>query len=36
LFALARAYGTTVEALQAANGLGASTTLQIGQELQLP
>jgi LysM repeat protein len=36
LIALARAYGTTVEALQAKNGLGDSTTLRIGQELRLP
>ena len=36
LFALARAHGTTVEAIQSANGLGDSTTLQIGQELKLP
>jgi LysM repeat protein len=36
LSALARAYGTTVEALQEANDLGSSTTIQIGQELELP
>jgi LysM repeat protein len=36
LSALARAYGTTVEALQEANDLGTSTTIQIGQELELP
>ncbi len=36
LYAIARAYGTTVEELQAANAMGSSTTLQVGQELQLP
>jgi LysM repeat protein len=36
LFALARAHATTVEELQAANDLGDSTTLRIGQEITIP
>jgi LysM repeat protein len=35
LYAIAVSYGTTVEALQALNDLGASTTIKIGQELRL-
>ena len=36
LFALALRYGTTVEAIQAANNLGSSVDLSIGQELVIP
>ena len=36
LFALALRYGTTVEAIQAANNLGSSVALSIGQELVIP
>ena len=33
---LARRYGTTVRAIQAANDLGRRTTIQIGQSLRMP
>ena len=33
---LARRYGTTVRAIQAANDLGRRTTIQIGQQLRVP
>ena len=36
LTALARRYGTTVRAIQAANDMGRRTTIQIGQSLRLP
>ncbi|MDB5046828.1 MAG: peptidase [Deinococcus sp.] len=35
LYALARRYGLTVDALLAANGLGANTVLNVGQSLRL-
>ena len=36
LTALARRYGTTVRAIQAANDMGRRTVISIGQELRLP
>ena len=36
LIALARRYNTTVRAIQAANNLGRSTTIRIGQRLRIP
>ena len=33
---IARKYGTTVAAIQAANGMGSKTALQIGQKLKIP
>lgn len=36
LVALARRYGTNVRSIQAANQLGRSTTIRIGQQLRIP
>ena len=36
LWALARRYGTTIRAIQAANNLGRRTTIRIGQTLRIP
>lgn len=36
LYALSIQYGTTVEAIRAANGLEEGAILQIGQELRIP
>jgi LysM repeat protein len=36
LWSLARRFGTSVRALQAANGLGRRSTLRVGQWLRLP
>ena len=33
---LARRYGTTVRAIQAANGMGRRTVIQLGQQLRIP
>lgn len=36
LAGLARRYGTTIRALQEANGLAGGTTIRVGQRLQVP
>jgi LysM repeat protein len=36
LFSLSRTYGTTVAAIQAANGLGSSTNLREGKAIKIP